>query len=94
MADLPGMYSNEAHNPYSTQRVERAAGAAGAADQAPLAGALRFFFMEAESPSGLETFMTNQSYMDVIVHGNGGRFWWLLDNGEYDGTYITGIKIT
>jgi len=100
MADLPGMYSHEAHNPYSTQRVERAAGAAGAAGaahQAPLAGALRFFFMEAESSSGLESFMRIQSNMDVIVFAeerNGGKFWWLNDTGEDDGTYMTGIRIT
>jgi len=77
MADLP------AHNPYSTQR----------AGAAPAAVSFRFFFMEAESSTGLESFMTDQSNMDVVVFA-GGKFWWLRDNGEYDGTYVTGVKIT
>jgi len=104
MADLPGMYSNEhreAHNPHATQRVEHAAGAAGAAGgvhgaQGPSA-MIHFFFMESENSSGLESFMKHMSNMDVLMYQetrNGGKFWWRLDNGEYDCTYITGIKIT
>ena len=101
MADLPGMYSNEErnppHNPYVAAQPARrdggAAGAAGAADPATL----HFFFMEAESSSGLDTFMRDRANQDAVMfqeQRNGGKFWWRLDDGTYDGTYITGIRIT
>jgi hypothetical protein len=41
--------------------------------------------------------MTNQSNMDVVLfqeQRNGSKFWWRMDDGTYDGTYITGIRIT
>jgi hypothetical protein len=53
--------------------------------------------MEAESSSGLESFMRNQSNMDAVLfqeQRNGSKFWWQNEDGEYDGTYITGIRIT
>ena len=103
MADLPGTHSNEDshnpghsdrhhHNPYNpyvaaqpVRRVDHAG--AGAADQGP-SGILHFFFMEAENSSGLETFMKDQTNMDVVMFQRNDRKFW------FDGTYITRIKIT
>ncbi len=41
--------------------------------------------------------MRDPTNMDVLMfqqQRNGSKFWWRLDDGTYDGTYITGIKIT
>ena len=105
-AHNPG-HSGNPHNPYvaaqPARRVDHAGGgaagaarAAGAADHGP-SGILHFFFMEAENASGLATFMRNQDNMDVVMfqeQRNGSKFWWRMDDGTYDGTYITGIRIT
>ena len=105
-AHNPGHSRNHRHHPYNpyvaaqpVRRVDHAGGGAagaGAADQGP-SEILHFFFMEAENSSGLETFMRDRANMDVVMfqeQRNGSKFWWRLDDGTYDGTYITGIRIT
>jgi hypothetical protein len=92
MADLSHNPRNT-HNPYvATQpvrRVDHAGGGAAGGDQEPSA-TIHIFFMEAKNLdlNALETWMRDQTNMDVVMFQRNDRKFW------FDGTYITRIKIT